>query len=222
MRTLSLLALSALIGCNGSAIEPAPHVELSAPKTDVEKPDGKQPSQRQLVVAGGCFWCTEAVFEELKGVKSVIVGYAGGKETDADYKTVSRGRTNHAEVIKITYDARVISFGRLLQVFFSIAHDPTQKNRQGPDVGRQYRSAIFYADDEQKRVAAAYIKQLNAEKSFPKPIATILEPLEEFYPAEDYHQDYVQRNPNHRYVRKYSLPKVLKLRQVFPDLVREK
>ena len=222
MRTIPLLAVLTLVGCGSVFNESAPHVDLPKPKVDLDESSSGDSSNRELVLAGGCFWCTEAVFEELKGVHSVVSGYAGGSKDNADYRTVSRGRTRHAEAIQITYDPKIISYGTLLRVFFSVAHDPTQKNRQGPDVGTQYRSAIFYANDEQKKVAQAYIKQLDESKAFDKPIATALVPFKAFYRGEDKHQDYVKRNPNDRYVRKYSLPKVKKLREVFPDLVRDR
>src|SRR5499427_5867499 len=156
-----------------------------------------QTSQEKVVVlAGGCFWCVEAVFRDLRGVISVRSGYAGDTSATANYRTVCSGRTNHAEAIEIRYDASQATFGQLLKIHFSVAHDPTQLNRQGNDVGRQYRSAIFYADDEQKRIAEAYIRQLNEAHVFNDPIATTLEKLETFYAAEEYHQDYAARNPN--------------------------
>ncbi|HFB97563.1 MAG TPA: peptide-methionine (S)-S-oxide reductase [Bryobacterales bacterium] len=177
-------------------------------------------SVQTAVLAGGCFWCTEAVFEELAGVKEVVSGYAGGTAETANYQTVSTGRTDHAEAVRITYDPSKITYGQLLKVFFSVAHDPTQLNRQGPDWGPQYRSTIFYADEEQKRVAEAYIDQLTAAGVFSKPIVTTLEPLGEFYPAEDYHQDFCRRNPDHGYVVINALPKIEKVRTKFPGLVK--
>lgn len=172
------------------------------------------------VFAGGCFWCTEAVFEPLAGVKKVVSGYAGGSAQSADYKKVSSGATKHAEVIEITYDPAKISYGQLLKIFFSTAHDPTQLNRQGPDHGTQYRSAIFYANDEEKRIAKAYIAQLTTAKIFSKPIVTTLEPLTKFYPAEEYHQDFVKRNPRHPYVVVNALPKVKKLKKNYPEQLK--
>ena len=176
---------------------------------------------RTAIFAGGCFWCTEAVFQELEGVQDVVSGYAGGDEATADYRTVSTGRTNHAEAIRITYDASKITYGRLLQVFFA-THDPTQLNRQGPDVGRQYRSAVFYADEAERQVAEAYIRQLDASGAFDRKIATTLEPLEAFYPAESYHQDYADRNPDQPYIRFNALPKLDKVRKLFGGAVKEK
>src|ERR1700736_1257181 len=163
------------------------------PKADSALAD--KPGQSRVVLAGGCFWCVEAVYKNLDGVSSVKSGYAGGTAETADYETVSSGTTNHAEAVEVVYDPSRISFGQILKVFFSIAHDPTQLNRQGPDTGRQYRSAIFYADDEQKRVAEAYIDQLNKARVFDQPIVTEVGPLEAFYQAETYHQDYAARNP---------------------------
>lgn len=175
---------------------------------------------RAIVLAGGCFWCTEAVYRDLKGVLSVRPGYAGDTKETADYKTVCTGRTNHAEVIEVAYDADTINLGTILKIFFSIAHDPTQVNRQGNDVGPQYRSAVFFANDEQKRVAEAYIAQLNRARVFDAPIATTLEPLEEFFEAESYHHDYAARNPFQGYIRAVALPKVDKLRKVHADKLK--
>jgi peptide-methionine (S)-S-oxide reductase len=183
-------------------------------------PDAKQdlkvdPSAgpQKLVIAGGCFWCTEGVYEQIPGVLDVVSGYAGGTKETANYKAVTTGQTGHAEAIQITYDPAKASMGQLLKVFFSIAHDPTQLNRQGADVGTQYRSAIFYANDEQKQVAEAYIKQLTDAKVFADPIVTKLEKLETFYVAEDYHQDYARLNPGQGYIRGVALPKVEKAKK---------
>jgi peptide-methionine (S)-S-oxide reductase len=168
--------------------------------------------QARVVLAGGCFWCVEAVYKNLDGVASVKSGYAGGSAETADYATVSSGTTNHAEAVEVVYDPSRISYGQILKVFFSIAHDPTQLNRQGPDTGRQYRSAIFYADDEQKRVAEAYIDQLNEARVFDGPIVTEVVPLEAFFEAETYHQDYAARNASNPYIVVNAQPKVRKLR----------
>ncbi|MGH7176154.1 MAG: peptide-methionine (S)-S-oxide reductase MsrA, partial [Tepidisphaeraceae bacterium] len=169
--------------------------------------------------AGGCFWCTEAVFDQLNGVTDVTSGYAGGSQSDADYEKVSSGATKHAEAIRITYDPSTITFGELLRVFFS-THDPTTLDRQGPDTGHQYRSAIFFANDDEKRVAQAYIKQLSDAKVFDKPIVTTVEPLGAFYPAEEYHQNFITRNPAHPYVVQWGLPKVDKVRTKFKTEVK--
>jgi peptide-methionine (S)-S-oxide reductase len=168
--------------------------------------------ESRAILAGGCFWCIEAVYKNLDGVTSVKSGYAGGTADTADYETVSSGRTDHAESVEVVYDPSRISYGQILKVFFSIAHDPTQLNRQGPDTGRQYRSAIFYADDEQKRLAEAYIDQLNKARVFDRPIVTEVVPLEAFFQAETYHQDYAARNPLNPYIVINAQPKVRKLR----------
>jgi peptide-methionine (S)-S-oxide reductase len=166
-----------------------------------------------MVLAGGCFWCTEGVFENTPGVNDVVSGYAGGTKETADYEAVSAGNTGHAEAIRIVYDSRKTSYGKLLKVFFSIAHDPTTLDRQGPDTGHQYRSAIFYTNDDQKRVAEAYIKQLNDAKVFESPIVTTVEPLKEFYTAEAYHQNFVKNNPMHPYILQQAMPKVEKAKK---------
>jgi peptide-methionine (S)-S-oxide reductase len=176
--------------------------------------------RRSIVLGGGCFWCTEAVYKELDGVLSVRPGYAGDAKDTADYRTVCSGRTNHAEVVEVAYDAGRIGLGQILKIFFSIAHDPTQKDRQGGDVGRQYRSVIFYADDEQKRTAEAYVAQLERAGAFDAPIVTEIAPLEAFFEAEDYHHDYAARNPNQGYIRAVSEPKVKKLKAVHGDLLK--
>jgi peptide methionine sulfoxide reductase msrA/msrB len=178
------------------------------------------PERATAVFAGGCFWCTEAVFEELDGVIDAVSGYAGGTRETADYETVCTGTTGHAESIEIIYDPRKISYEKLLAVFFA-THDPTTKNRQGNDVGPQYRSAIFYADERERALAAAYIEDLTDAKVFARPIVTTLEPLTGFYPAETYHQNYVCLNPNQGYVRMVALPKVAKVREKFADLLKE-
>jgi peptide-methionine (S)-S-oxide reductase len=180
---------------------------------------GEKEPQR-AIFAGGCFWCTEAVFEQLKGVDRVISGYVGGSRETARYNLVSSGATRHAEVVEVHYDPSRISYGQLLEVFFSVAHDPTQLNRQGPDWGPQYRSAIFPVTPEQKRVAEAYIRQLEEAKVFPQPVVTAIEPLEAFYPAEDNHQDYVKRHPIDPYVVVNAKPKLRKLRNTFPALAK--
>lgn len=177
---------------------------------------------RQLaVLAGGCFWCVEAVYREIDGVLEVVSGYSGGSEETADYKTVCTGSTEHAEVIQIAYDPSRLSFGKLLKFFFSVAHDPTQLNRQGNDVGTQYRSAVFYADAEQKQIAERYIKQLDTAKVFGRPIVTRLEPLEQFFEAEGYHQNYAELHPDQPYIAAVALPKVEKLREYFGDSLKQ-
>ena len=201
----------------GGSVDPT-LTEFPDPARDLEAGDG---GTQTAVFAGGCFWCTEAVFKPLEGVLDVTSGYAGGTKETADYQTVCTGTTDHAEVIRIRFDPARISFGQLLKVFFSVAHDPTQLNRQGNDRGRQYRSAVFYADEAQRAVAEAYIEQLNAAKVFPARIETTLEPLEEFYQAELYHQDYVARNPNQPYVAAVAIPKVHKLEKVYAHKLKK-
>lgn len=191
---------------------------LPDPAVDVEKSSAKE---QKAVLAGGCFWCTEAVFEPLIGVKNVVSGYAGGTRETAQYKAVSAGKTDHAEAIQITFDPSKITYGQLLKVFFSTAHDPTQLNRQGPDWGRQYRSEIFYIGPEQKRVAEAYIQQLEKAQLFGKPIVTLVSELKAFYPAEDYHQDFVKLNPMHPYVVQNAIPKIQKTKKEFSALVKK-
>jgi len=214
-----MLAACAGFACSGplqASVElPAPTIDLAA----ATPPEGEA-ARAQVVLAGGCFWCTEAVFEQLRGVTEVVSGYAGGPESDAEYQKVSAGLTDHAEVIRVVYDPSVVSYGTLLRVFFSVAHDPTQVDRQGSDIGRQYRSAVFFADLEQKQVAAAYIAQLDAEGIFERPIATRLEPLAAFFAAEQYHQDYAALHPSQGYVAGVALPKVAKLRRQFPELLK--
>jgi peptide-methionine (S)-S-oxide reductase len=176
------------------------------------------PGQQTTVVAGGCFWGIQAVFQHVKGVISATSGYAGGSAKNAEYEIVSTGETGHAESVQIVYDPSQITYGELLRVFFSVAHDPTQLNRQGPDEGTQYRSAIFYGNDEQKRIAEAYIAQLDKAKTFPRPIVTQVVPLQAFYPAEAYHQNYAALHANQPYILFNDAPKVEHLRQEFPDL----
>jgi len=190
------------------------------PDPELDTSLSPSPVEKTAVLAGGCFWCVEAVFRELQGVISVRSGYAGDTAATANYRTVCSGRTNHAEAIEIRYDASRTTFGQLLKIYFSVAHDPTQLDRQGNDTGRQYRSAIFYSDDEQKRVAESYIRQLNDEHVFHDPIVTTLEPLDTFYVAEEYHQDYATRNPNQPYIVYVAQPKVDKLRENFADRLK--
>jgi len=218
-------ALLMLLTCfAGFACGRPSHAATDLPAADhdlvVEKTDEPQPVT--TVLAGGCFWCTEAVFEQLAGVDTVISGYAGGVADDANYQAVIAGSTDHAEAIAITYDPDVITYGQLLRVFFSAAHDPTQLNRQGNDRGRQYRSAVFFNSDEEKAVAQKYIQQLNEAGVFDKPLATTLEPLTQFFPAEAYHQDYAEHNPNQPYVVAAALPKINKVRHAFPDWLKDK
>lgn len=174
----------------------------------------------RAVLAGGCFWCVEAVYQPLDGVQSVVSGYAGGDAESANYEAVCSGRTGHAEVVEVRYDPHRISFGALLKLFFAVAHDPTQKDRQGNDRGPQYRSAIFPVDDAQRKVAEDYIQQLGNAGAFTAPIVTTLEPGHPFHPAEDYHQDFARRNPNQPYITHVAKPKLEKLHAAFPELLK--
>ncbi len=190
------------------------------PDPAVQLPLATVPGQETAVLAGGCFWGIEAVFDHVKGVTSAKSGYSGGAASTAQYDRVSSGRTGHAEAVQVTFDPSQVSYGQLLKVFFSVAHDPTELNRQGPDHGTQYRSAIFYANEEQRRVALAYIDQLNEAKVFPRPIVTQVVPLEAFYEAESYHQDYLAHHPNEPYIVINDLPKVENLRKQLPELYK--
>lgn len=182
---------------------------------------GSVPPQT-AVLAGGCFWGVEAVFEQVKGVSDVVSGFAGGNQFTAHYSVVSTGATGHAESVKITFDPATITYGQLLKVFFAVAHDPTELNRQGPDEGTQYRSSIFYANDEQKAIAEAYIQQLNSAHVFVKPIVTTVAQLKGFYAAEDYHQDFIAHHPDYPYVVVNDLPKLRALKAEFPELLKSK
>ncbi len=187
----------------------------------VDTPLATAPGEALAVLAGGCFWCTEAVYRELDGVTEVVSGYSGGSADAANYEAVCTGRTEHAEVIEIAYDPARMSFGKLLKIFFAVAHDPTQLDRQGNDVGPQYRSAIFYTNAEQKRIAEAYIAQLDAAKVFAEPIVTRLEPLEQFFEAERYHQNYAALHPGQPYIAGVAAPKVEKLRAYFGEALKK-
>ena len=188
-------------------------VPLPAPTVDASPATG----EAAAVFAGGCFWGVEGVFQHVRGVKSVRAGYAGGDAAHANYDDVSDGDTGHAESVRVVYDPAQVTYGQLLQVFFSVAQDPTLLNRQGPDVGTQYRSAVFYATPEQKKVAEAYVAQLTAAHAFPAPIVTEVTPLKAFYPAEDYHQDYMRLNPDAMYIVVNDRPKVLALQRLYPQ-----
>jgi peptide-methionine (S)-S-oxide reductase len=190
---------------------------LPGPAVDENRSEKKSET---VVFAGGCFWGVQAVFDAIKGVSSSISGYAGGSKANAHYEIVSTGTTGHAESVEVTFDPSVVSFGQLLKIYFSVAHDPTELNRQGPDEGTQYRSEIFYTSDEQKHIAEAYIQQLTAAKVFRRPIVTKVAPLQAFYPAEDYHQNYVARNPHQPYVAYNDLPKLTNLRADFPEMCK--
>jgi peptide-methionine (S)-S-oxide reductase len=202
----------------GARLPETPKSPFPAPATD--SPLAPAKNRQTAVLAGGCFWGVQAVFEHLKGVESVTSGYSGGFVKSPSYESVSTGVTGHAESVSITYDASKITYGRLLMIFFSVAHDPTQWNRQGPDTGSQYRSTIFYANDEQKRIAESYIAQLDAAKVYSRPVVTKVEAFKAFYPAEDYHQDYLKHNPENPYIVYNDLPKLENLKKDFPDLYK--
>jgi len=194
----------------------APKAPIPAAKTDVSL--AATPGKQKAVFAGGCFWGTQAVFERVKGVIATTTGYAGGSASTATYDQVTTETTGHAESVEVVYDPSKITYGELLRIFFSVAHDPTELNRQGPDVGTSYRSAIFYINDDQKRIATAYIAQLDAAKIFPKRIVTEVTPLKGFYRAEDYHQDYALHHPENPYIYICDRPKIAALKEQFPEL----
>jgi peptide-methionine (S)-S-oxide reductase len=207
-----IISLLAAVACNARTAAMA----VPAPATDAKL--ASAPGQQSVVVAGGCFWGIQAVFQHVKGVISATSGYSGGSADKAAYEVVSTGETGHAESVEIVYDPAQITFGELLRVFFSVAHDPTELNRQGPDQGTQYRSVIFYRNDEQRHIADAYIAQLDKAKVFPSPIVTQVVALQAFYPAEAYHQNYAALHPNQPYILYNDAPKVEHLRQEFPAL----
>jgi peptide-methionine (S)-S-oxide reductase len=200
-RLFAILLLSSLLGCAG--VEPASAAVETA------------------VFAGGCFWGVEAVFENVRGVSDARSGYAGGDRETANYEAVSSGNTKHAESVEVRFDPSKVSYEKLLEIFFSVIHDPTQLDRQGPDEGPQYRSAVFYRTEGQKTAAEAVIRKLAAAKTFPNPIVTEVSALKEFFPAEDYHQDYMQKNPNDPYIVYHDVPKVAALRKRFPEFVKK-
>jgi peptide-methionine (S)-S-oxide reductase len=221
LKSLSIIGVLAALTCAlaiASARSGTGASKSPIPSPGVDAPLASKPGTETLVVAGGCFWGVQAVFESVRGVISATSGYAGGTKETAQYEIVSTGRTGHAESVKVVYDPARISYGQLLKIFFSVAHDPTQLNQQGPDVGRQYRSAIFYADDAQRAVARAYIDQLDAARVFHRKIATEVTQLQKFYDAEAYHQDYFFSHPLEPYIIINDKPKVAALRQQFPEL----
>ena len=199
----------------------APHPNTAFPKPALDQPIAATKGKEVAVISGGCFWGVQAVYEHTKGVISATSGYAGGTEETAQYETVSSGNTGHAESVQIVYDPSEITYGQILLIFFSVAHNPTELNKQGPDWGAQYRSAIFYASPEQKKIAEAYIQQLNAAKVYPGKIVTQVVPLKGFYPAEGYHQDYLKHHPDNPYIVINDLPKIRNLKKDFPELYRE-
>jgi peptide-methionine (S)-S-oxide reductase len=212
--TLAVVLMAGTLACQ--AAEDA--VRIPAPALDV--PSVANGPTQTVVLAGGCFWGVQKVFQHVRGVRRAVSGYAGGNAASADYETVSTGRTGHAESVEVTFDPSVVSFGTLLQVYFSVAHNPTELDYQGPDHGTQYRSEIFTTNDEQKRIAEAYIRQLDAAGAYGQRIVTRVEPLQRFYAAEDYHQDYATLHPDSGYIAHYDLPKVRNLAQLFPGQYR--
>jgi peptide-methionine (S)-S-oxide reductase len=210
----SLIALVICAGCRAVAKTPIPPAANDSPLAQT-------PAKQTAVFAGGCFWGTQSVFERVKGVVATTAGYAGGSAGTATYDQVTTETTGHAESVRVVYDPSKITYGQLLRIFFSVAHDPTQLNRQGPDVGTSYRSAIFYSNDEQHKISQAYIAQLDAAHIFPKPIVTQVVPLKGFYDAESYHQDYALHNPDNPYILVCDRPKIEALKQQFPELFQD-
>lgn len=221
MNRLFAAVIAPILGIGLAGCSPAT-VATPLPDPAVDIPLSKSSGDQTAVLAGGCFWGVEGVFEHVKGVTRVVSGYTGGNADTASYEQVSTGRTGHAESVRITYDPANISYGQLLKVFFSVAHDPTELNRQGPDTGTQYRSAIFYAGADQKRVADDYIAQLQKAHVFPRPIVTQVVPLKAFYDAEAYHQNYLDHHPNQPYIVINDLPKIANLKRQFPSLYVDK
>jgi len=215
------LIFAALLLAAGIALRGFPSAAESArsiPPPVLDEPVSPQATSEVAVLAGGCFWGVQGVFQHVDGVTSAVSGYAGGAANTAHYEVVGTNTTGHAEAVRVIFDPRRISYGRILQIYFSVAHDPTELNRQGPDVGTQYRSAIFPTNPEQTRVTEAYIAQLNQRQVFDAPIVTKIEPGREFYPAESYHQDFLTRNPRYPYIVINDLPKIEDLKRLFPDL----
>jgi peptide-methionine (S)-S-oxide reductase len=214
-RLIAAVAFAVVLATPGRANETA----TLAPPPAYDPAPANEGSQT-LVLAGGCFWGVQGVFQHVAGVSEAVSGYAGGAQATAHYEIVSEGRSGHAEAVKITYDPKAVSLGQLLRVYFSVAHDPTQLNAQGPDQGTQYRSAIFFADAAQERVARDYIAQLDKARVFDRPIVTRLEPLAQFYSAEDHHQDYLTRHPHEPYIVINDLPKLEELKRLLPEFYR--
>jgi peptide-methionine (S)-S-oxide reductase len=219
---LSALCLTVVALAGTPVCDAGDSARSGFPSPRVDDPVATTKTVQTAVIAGGCFWGIQAVFEHVKGVLSATSGYSGGAANTAQYEMVSTGETGHAESVKIVYDASQITYGQLLRVFFSVAHDPTEWNRQGPDTGSQYRSAIFYANDDQKRIAEAYIAQLGEARIFSRPIVTQVVQLKQFYPAEAYHQDYAAHHPDNPYIFYNDAPKVAHLQREFPDLYAAK
>ena len=231
MRNSSILIIGGLIAMSawvyvggGMSTSAATESAVKLPAPAFDSATAAQAARETAVFAGGCFWGVQAVFQHTQGVLNAVSGYAGGERATARYSMVGSGRTGHAEAVHITYDPKLVTYGKLLQIYFSVAHDPTQLNRQGPDSGTQYRSAIFYQDVNQKQVAERYIAQLESARVFPRKIVTQLTPLSPplaFYPAEDYHQDYASQNPSQPYIAQFDQPKIANLKTMMPELYRD-
>lgn len=218
-----VVAALALAACGWACRAGADSIDKVIPAPVLDTPAAEAGGGLQTaVLAGGCFWGVQGVFAHVEGVTKVVSGYSGGTRETASYKMVSSETTGHAEAVEITFDPKRISYGQLLQLYFSVAHDPTQLNRQGPDVGPSYRSEIFFLSPEQERIARAYVKQLTEANIFRKPIVTKIGPMKGFYPAEGYHQDFLFENPRHPYIVRHDLPKIATLKRVYPELYREK
>ena len=222
-RTIGVLAVLSTLIAGGLALNPAAAsaqegIEIPAPVLD-ETPTTA--NSETAILAGGCFWGVQGVFQRVEGVTNAVSGYAGGEAQTAQYEIVGGGATGHAESVRVTFDPRKISYGRILQIYFSVAHDPTQLDRQGPDVGTQYRSAVFPVNDEQARIAKAYVSELGGAKVYDAPIVTKIEPGHDFYPAEAYHQDFLTLNPTYPYIVYNDLPKIANLKRLFPKLYRD-
>ena len=219
----TLLAASLILVAAGGLAAPSGAAEEGRAIPPPAEDGGNTAATSEVaILAGGCFWGVQGVFQHVNGVTNAVSGYAGGDKATANYETVGSGRTGHAEAVRVTFDPRKISYGKILQIYFSVAHDPTELNRQGPDVGTQYRSTVFPTSADQARIAKAYIAQLNQARAFPAPIVTTIEPDRAFYPAEAYHQDFLTRHPSHPYIVFNDLPKIENLKKVFPASVRER
>lgn len=215
---LTILAVTAALGCGANAET----INRTIPAPAVDTPAAEANGAQTAVLAGGCFWGMQGMFEHVRGVTKVVAGYAGGSAATAHYEIVGTETTGHAESVEITFDPKQVTYGQLLQLYFSVAHDPTQLNRQGPDSGPSYRSEIFFTNPTQERIARAYVEQLTNAKAFSSPIVTKIEPLKGFYPAEDYHQDYLIQHPNQPYIVFNDLPKIAALQRVYPHMYRDK
>jgi peptide-methionine (S)-S-oxide reductase len=223
VRSLGVLALlAALAGAALQITAKADAIDKAIPAAAVDAPKASAPASETAVLAGGCFWGMQGVFEHVRGVTKVVSGYSGGAKATAHYELVGTEMTGHAESIQITFDPRVVSFGEILRVYFSVAHDPTELNRQGPDSGTSYRSEIFFASAIQEKIARAYVSELSAAHTFKDPIVTKIEKLNGFYPAEGYHQDFLIHNPNYPYIVYNDLPKIDALKRVLPEMYRDK